>query len=224
MKPYPITEKRSSELAKIRDVKAESLRTLVNDLASAEPVISVEAFTLLLQKRSNEEQSQALSTFLVGMRRNADGRKINGEEMIEAISAGLKESKWTTAQLDAWAERAPFLARLLEAKVLKVVVKASYLYYNHPQHFHDLRIITDVLPVFDEDRTQIISYIIKNKLHMVISDTKENEDHTEIPIGIDDLHGLKREIDIALSKTTKLATDLSKQSKVPTRTYGDEDH
>jgi hypothetical protein len=219
MRSFPITKSREKGISSLCTIKIELLAALQRDFLSQRTyALSVEEIAVLLKNHLTRSEADAVSSFLLGMRRNADRYKSSGADVIGAVTVGLREAGWDEAQLQSWQERQTILAEIIDSPYLKIAAKASTLYYLHSKHIHSMRIITELRPIFDDDRATILSYIIKNQLHLVVSDKNEKEDHYEIPIGIDELQVLQSEIDNAIKKTEGLKNEIEKR-QLPLRVY-----
>jgi hypothetical protein len=211
LRPSP---RRNEELTKISSINPGVLQSLVDDMAS--PIafaLSAEEFGSKISSHVTGKESESLARFLIGARRLIDSQKTDVSDYFDAVTASFEAP--STEVFASWLQTIPYLKKIVESDFVKVAAKASELYYLHDKHLHEIRVVTDIRPVFSPDASMIISGIIKNVLILEISDRYEDEELLQVAIGVDEMRRLREQIDRAIAKTELLKDGFSLGSQPP---------
>lgn len=178
----------------------------------------------------NPNQQQALVRQCLGLRGLMTDADLNGVDVLQALSHGLKEATELLSdpgKADVWDNKvAPCIAELLESRLFRVATKSANLAYDYANLLRSARIITDVRPVFDDSVECIEGAVVSHVLRLKYTGL---DDETSVSIVLDaaDVERLQEECNRALSKG-KLAQEwLSKGKPIQchiTGTDGDDKH
>ena len=165
---------------------------------------------------SSEEIERAIETLMLLANLRADhGDSI--PDFIDNLVRSMERDRRKELHLEASAQ-AQFkknLTILLAVKNLIVASKAIYLRRDYEHTYCRTRILTDIRPIFEEDRTlPPVNALIVHTLQLVYhegSGTKE----IHIALDVENLSSLKVQIERAEEKTKSLKTLLAKV-KLPT--------
>jgi hypothetical protein len=220
MKPLSISDQRIKDFELFATLTAAQLLDAKQAVAGSNTyMMTVDELTERLKPALGQDAAQKLSTHVVSLSRIISDTDESVDEVIGALTEGLKRKGWDTGKFKADDGFFSILRELASDEKFKVAAKASDLYYQHSLHLHQLKIITDLRPVFDGERQEVVGMICKNVLHIQYADGLEKEQSTEITIGIDDLEKLVRDAKAAIEKS-KISEDLvTNKLKLPIRTY-----
>ncbi len=101
-------------------------------------------------------------------------------------------------------------------------VKMASLSYDLPSQIDDIKIITDLRPVFSQSRGEAISFIIMNNLQFVAKDKYGTKTHS-LSISVEDVRRLQKCCEQALLKVDSLSRTVVDSFKVPVYQPGEDD-
>jgi hypothetical protein len=136
-------------------------------------------------------------------RRNFD----DASSLLDSVSV---PPEWGEQQRQKWRECKPSFARLLSAKSIVLAAKATDLSFDVERFCVGARIITDIRPVFDEQRSSIVGSTIRQTLrleYMSIDGTV-----TSVSIGLDanDISRIRRACEEAMRKVSVVTETLQR--------------
>jgi hypothetical protein len=161
--PLEVGERSGRDLERICEIGPESIKAAVTTLASrTRPIISPNALRRALESTVGDDVARVLVRQLISLRLlNARrGRKI--DDIVEALTLGL-EKKWDKDENDKiskWLNIKSDFTDLLSSNHVLTTAKAFGLSYDFERILDSARIISDIRPVFNNDRTEIIGAII----------------------------------------------------------------
>lgn len=219
MPQISLSKKHLDELTAICNAGVDPLKLINGELEkSREVFLRLEDLSSFISKHLDEKTTASLVTELLSARRAADKYQMPVQEVLDLLEEQFVDKKWTNEELDRWRVVRPAFQTLAENEKIEIVVKASALYFGHVFHFHDFSIVTEMKPVFNESRQEIVGGIIENKLMLVYSDSDEKETSVEISITNRELKMLKELADRAIRQTDVLAAHLDKAG-LPSRIF-----
>lgn len=126
----------------------------------------------------------------------------NTERFLSLLSTAIEsgaEPDWKEKYFEIWQDNKQFLVPLLSLPNFRLTIKAQRLAYDHQNLLHDTFIITDIRPIFDDDRLDIIGSIINNTLTITYLENKETK-NLHLAVDVTDIEKLKNQCDRTLSK------------------------
>jgi hypothetical protein len=211
MPSISLTKKHLDQLKTLCGMGPEQLNLVLSELnKSKEIFIRLEELSSFINKYLEKESAAALATHLLSARRLADKYQFSVTEALVVLENELVTKKWDEEELKRWRAIKPAFQALAENEKIEIVAKASALFYTHSNHLHDFSIVTEMKPIFNESRRDIVGGIIENKLFLTYSDGGETESSLEISITYDELRRLREVADRAISKTDTLGARLEK--------------
>jgi hypothetical protein len=123
--------------------------------------------------------------------------------------------------VDAFVGLTGWLASLLGSKAVYGSAKALTLSYDTEKSLIDLRVITDVRPVFDDGRHEVLGATVLHALRVEYSEAGDPRS-LSIAAGAADLKKIKEAIEDALLKSDRMRLWLQKPNAVPSFERGEE--
>jgi hypothetical protein len=223
MPSISLNKRHLEELWSLCEMGPEPLKMVLAELAKSKEIfIELEELAFFLSKYLEKESAARLATHLLSIRRLADRYLISPDKALDVVEEELVEKGWDENKLRQWREIKPVLNSIASVEKIEVVTKASSLYYQRLYHIHDLSIVTEMKPIFNEIRDDVVAAIVENKFYLTYSDGGEEERNLVISISYDELRRLGMLAERAIAKTDALSGFLTK-SKLRVRVY-DKEH
>lgn len=192
------------DLAVIRDIGPEKLMFIVEKLSVLDPPPIhpsdlQDAINEILPDRLLEAHivvGQLIS--LYSIRRT---RGLSAQDVMDGISYGISTAKpgWDEEELSRWKAVESQLRDLLSLSSVWNVVKALELSYDYPNLFQNVKILTDIRPIYDEDASEIQGSIISYNLR-IYYDTLSGGNSLSIAMDEKDVRKLLKVCERALKK------------------------
>lgn len=195
-----LSPKNANELAALRDADLQSLKFALDELDKLKtPILSLKQILSVFSKALTPDTAQPIVRQIVQFCTFQRNQNLDPEEILNELKDALKEH-WTEEEVRKWEKRKHVLERIVRNKSISLSVKALDLSYDFQKLFISGRIVTDVRPVFDEVRDDIVGGITYHTLR--IDYTSDDGRHTvSFALDNDDLLQLKSACDNALRKT-----------------------
>jgi hypothetical protein len=174
------------------------------------------------------EAVQRVLTVLQNMQTSQKRMRLDTGEFLKSITDALADYTKKIEQperLKSWVESLPRIEavlRLLEPNhPLRIARKAQRLLQAHQNSMTDVRILTDLRPVFDDAGENVLESIV---VHSLLIEYFESHFPRKIEIGLDasDLAALRSVVERATRKAVALQ-DAMKDKKWPTKLDLDDD-
>jgi hypothetical protein len=215
------------DLERIREVPAERLRLLAEHIESQipPPLLPSDLETIVSDTvGSDKEVVESVVRQLVSLSSLRRQTKLSPEEVFSGLQYGINTSEhpWDKDQIERWRALEPELRLLLDSPRIAVVSKALDLSYNYANLLQDVRILTDIRPVFDTEATQIEGAVVSFTLRLRYDSRDDNHD-LSLAMNSGDVKELLDECTRALQKS-KVAVDVMNQkAQIRTIISGDDD-
>lgn len=192
------------DLCIIRDLRPEIIQAIVDKLSSLDPPPLRpsdlhQALNELLPNRSNEVNSIMRQLMcLYTIRRIHD---LSPKDLLEGLlhSITTSDTRWTDDEISRWKTLEPQLNSLFSLQNVWTIVKALDLAYDYTDLLQDVKILTDIRPVFNEDASDILGAIVSFILRLSL-DGREGRKSLSITIDEKDVENLKQICERALKK------------------------
>ncbi|WP_376985936.1 hypothetical protein [Bosea sp. R86505] len=165
------------------------------------------------------ELADPISTISLSLVRMMDEMGIDSRELVARIALGLPSDVFSAEQIDRFKVLFTSLISQFSLNKVKVLDKASDIYFSTNHHFHSFKILTNLKPIFSLDRSQIVNFIVTSQIHMIISDGIERDIEYIIDVGIDDLKKIGEHAESALKKVQVAEAQMSKLIERKVVTY-----
>ncbi|RWA59109.1 hypothetical protein [Mesorhizobium sp.] len=220
MAAYPIDEDRLSQIENAISTSVEQLQKVQRDFSKPNHSIStVSDLRKYLHSEFGLDNPKDLSGLILFMQGIHVRNSMDMDQVVTAIGESFGDWDLSDDFLKNWEIKKSIVAEIASSPIVKYVSKRAELFYRNHAHIHDLRIISEIRPVLDEDRKTISEFILFSKLHLTYSTPSENETYLELPIGLDELQRFQKEIEVALNKANVIQEELSKSVGRPTTPY-----
>ena len=192
------------DLSIIRDLGAETIQVIINKLSSLDPPPLRpsdlhQTLNEILPNRSNEVNSVMRQLMcLYTIRRMHD---LSAKDLLEGLlhSIATSEPCWTEDEISRWRALEPQLNNLFSLPNVSTIVKALDLAYDYTDLLQDVKILTDIRPVFNEDASGILGALVSFTLRLSL-DGREGRKSLSITVDEKDVEKLKQICDRALKK------------------------
>lgn len=158
---------------------------------------------LFSNENITKEDAEALATQVVALKRLAVRYSLTSHETLVALTNSLKASAHTERLHESWPARMPILEGMLEDPKILILAKATELYFDHCASLEDVRILTDLRPVFNETRSSVVGAVIFSTLKLDFK-VSEGSKSVEIVLDLEDLEKLEQQAVGAKTKTQAL--------------------
>lgn len=174
-----------------------SMLTQIADDVEAIPVtISREPIQQAIAKRTGVEKAETLYRVLFGLAAVHRRRFEDVSELLDAVTP----SEWDDKQRTNWQNCRPALQRLPMAEPVILATKALDLSYDVERACVGLRIVTDIRPVFDQNRNTIAGTTIRQTLRLEYTGVDGNTNSISVGLDADDVSRLKQLCEEAMQK------------------------
>lgn len=155
----------------------------------------------LLESIGLEDPARALDRLLFALasaQRRGQGAT---PDIFADVRQGLEvDHSWDRKLLEPWDERRPYLARMLLSSSVLSAAKAVHLSYDFARLYLASRVITDIRPVFDEAREQVVGAAITQTLRLDYISSDGTESTVSVAMDVIDLRQLQKACQKALDK------------------------
>ena len=214
------------DLSIIRDLGAETIQTIIDKLSSLypppfRPSDLHQALNNILPDRSNEVDSVMRQLmFLYNIRRV---RTLSVKDLLEGLLYDITtaDQRWTNEEITRWKALEPQLSNLFSLQNVSTIVKALNLAYDYADILQNVKILTDIRPVFKEDASDILGAIVSFTLRLYL-DGREGSKSLSIALDKEDVEKLKQICERALEKAKTAKSFMHKNNIQRTFIFGEE--
>jgi hypothetical protein len=146
--------------------------------------------------RASEATARALPGLATAIRKYA----VLPSDLLESVQSGLIAQGVGEPTLRLWHECRPIIERMLSTKVVSLYAKARDLAFDFERLYARARILTDIRPVYDDDRNTIIGGDITQTLRLDYFVAEGETKSITVALDILDLEQLKKCCGDALQK------------------------
>ncbi len=156
----------------------------------------------MLDVSENEEFSRALCAQLVSLATFRRVQKIDASELIDLLFSGMEKAEFSSEMMEWFENARQSFEGLLKCEAVKLPSKALHLSTDFQQLFAAANIVTDVRPVFDEDRKSVAGAIVVQTLRIRFVESGGTDVQKEMSLALDsdDIDKLIAELEKAKQK------------------------
>jgi hypothetical protein len=214
--PLRVSEMSARNLALIRDQSADRLSEVLAELLAAKmPIVSLRALRATFERALDKETARELTRQLIALGTYIRHSGSIPAEAVAGLTLGLKARGWSEAELNRWTAIAPQLEGLLSTNHIAILSKAMDISSDFEHIYDDARILTDIRPIFNETKSEIVSAIICQRLRLAYRDGTKEPIVLSIAMDRNDVEELKRACEEALEKMS-IAGGLVKKAGLET--------
>jgi len=218
--PLRISRQSELDLQTVSEQPPERLRDAYSRLAaSKDHIISPKAVRGILEQSLAPDVVSVLMRQLIGLRAYIDQYRASVPDAMAALSLGIEEKKWTEERYRNWNSISSIFEQFLSLDNIVTTAKALELSFDFEHTLTDVKILTDIRPVYSPDRDKIIGGIICNRLRFKYRD-EDGDKSISLAIDKDDIEQLQKMCAEARTKI-ELASNLLKSGGLPTFISGE---
>jgi hypothetical protein len=204
-----LSKAQADDIAVVCSLGSETLTRIVAAIQALPITIKREKIEAAIASQFDSEKVKPLTRILFGLsrvhRRNFDDDSVAG--LLESISI---PAEWDEVRRAKWVECQPALQRLLSLESVILATKAMDLSFDVERFCVGARIITDIRPVFDLPRNQVVGSTIRQTLRLEYMSVDGTVASMSIGLDADDINRLKKTCDEAIHKTDVAKETLEK--------------
>jgi hypothetical protein len=209
----------ASDLESLASLGNDALSALVDRLQAHEGCIFKPAeLRTMIDKAIAPPDAETVENVLMGLsalRRRSDA---SVEEILDGLSRGIAQYGWDAALQEGWDKIQPSLLLLLQQPSIVVTAKAVDLLYDYDHFFVGAKILSDLRPVFDDTKSQIVGATINHTLRMEFSDASGKQTDMSLVVNLDDIERLKKSCIDALKKGRTIESEIKEKWGIATLT------
>lgn len=163
-----ITETRSGNLKRICNLDLASLFTLskkLNEFPSS-VLYKKELNSIFVEEIHDSELANLLLHTIIGFASAARDKNLTADETIQLVKVSLEGAGWDKADLSKWNKISEAMKAILSSKPICNVVKVIDLTYDYEKLYERARVLTDIRPIFDDERSEISGALIAQSLSL----------------------------------------------------------
>jgi hypothetical protein len=189
------------DLIAMCQVGAAGLNRVAKALGDAQPTIKRSQLKQLISgSTSDANAADASARALPGLATAIRKFGISPPELLEGVQSGLG-SNVGDETLRLWHECRPIIERMLTTRVISLYAKARDLAFDFERLYARARILTDVRPVYDDERNIIVGADVTQTLRMDYFSAEDTVTKSiTIALDIPDIEQLKKCCEDAIRK------------------------
>ena len=165
-----------------------------------------------------------LARLLISLASYCRYHNVSSIEAVGAFDRGLRFADWSSIQRQLWTEKLrPVVARLLEVEGVHIIAKAMDLAFDYANLLSSAKIISDIRPVFDDKKGEIIGAIVSQVLRLEYQSAK-GRDSISIALDKSDVENLRDVCEQGLNKSAAIHRFMKEPRMVRTIDTGEEIH
>lgn len=162
----------------------------------------------IVSDASSVSDPETFCRTILSLRRFCDQNDIAPNEIVESIRKGLVSVEGGSSLLDKLKNSSDALKSIISSSALHNSYKLIDLIFENDLHVHKLRVISEIRPIFNFERTSLSGVIIMSNLKIDYSDKFENEKTFTVSLKREELELLRTEVERALKKLDVAERDL----------------
>ncbi|MRG72874.1 hypothetical protein GH722_13990 [Alphaproteobacteria bacterium HT1-32] len=219
-----IGQKQADELAQICSKGPQRLVALVEKLEnSTKPTIRLTKLRHVADEILGEADAAILFRHLLGLNAYKQREGSDVDSVIAALTEALQSENldWVDSDHSLWNECKDLIGSLLKSEKLSVAVKALHLGLDHNNLLVESKILTDIRPVFNEEKSHILGSIVTFTLMLEVSGRGEDVKF-DVALDLSDVESLKNSCQDAIEKSKVAQALMEKKCEVDSYISGEE--
>ncbi len=196
-----LSKSQTEDLAAICRLGVGRLNQLATAFEQIKPSISRRTLKNVIAQIVDDPQAvnaawRALPALAIAFRRF----NVTASNLLESVRQSLVDYGWKEEELRAWHECSPVLEKMLLSPAVVLPAKARELAFDFERIYTRARILTDIRPVFDDARNEIVGANVTQTLRLDY--TSRNDLSTSLSLALDmsDIEELRKCCEDALRK------------------------
>ena len=159
-----------------------------------------------------EEPMLMLAGLLMALNQMRVDRKLSPESLVVKINEAVvreADEEWKSEWLEKWKATLPSLSLLFQPNNLfSITGKTQELWLNRQTRVVDMKILTDLRPIYDEEATRTLALVLTNTLIVEVYDDASKEQRSiHLSLDQDDLATLRDELERTQKKNLAVSSD-----------------
>ncbi len=214
------------DLATLRDLRAETIQSIIDKLSSLDSAIKPSEIKRGLDDvlPDSPDKVSALMNLLMSLITLRRQRDLGVEEMLAGIQNGIRTSNaWSEDEISRWKKLEPQLLSFFSLATVETVVKAIDLSYDYSKLLQNMKILTDIRPIFNEDASTIQGSVVSYTLRIYFSTLEGKSESLSLALDEKDVKGLLKLCDRALKKAQTAKSFMQRSNIKGTFITGEEE-
>lgn len=217
-----ISDKQADDLELISQIAIEQLDEITKNLQSLDgSLVRPKDLTDVFNSVLDDETSQILTRHLINLSELKRDKQVSGEEVLEAVSFGLKKAGWSDDKLSKWEKINPRIQDLMSTDTICAAAKLINLSFDYSHILKNSTILTDIRPVWGNETSHVLGAIITQTLRI---NYRGKDGSNEISLALDesDIKMLMDSCTRALDKAEVLKNLLTDKCDIQSYVTGEE--
>jgi hypothetical protein len=196
-----LSKSQIGDITAICKLGAPGLNRVADALERMKPTLKrTELNRVLSEAAGSADASRALSRALPGMATAIRKLSLKPADLLQSFQAGLSVENIGDMPLQLWHECRPIFEKILSAPSISLYAKARDLAFDFERLYARARILTDIRPVYDDDRDDIVGANVTQTLRLDFHTSEEGTKSLTFALDIPDIEQLKKCCEDALRK------------------------
>lgn len=215
-----LNKSQADALASACNLGSDSLLRMAGVLESERAnLISPASLRQIIARETSDATARTVARFLIGLATLRRRSFATASELLDGVAEGLPTvHAWDEAGLARWRSCRPALEKLLESKLLVLTAKAVDLVFDFAEFCIGVRILTDVRPIFDDPKEEIIGAAIAQTLRLEYAGKNGEYNSISVALDLDDVQRLRTACEEALRKAEVAKRMVEEKWKINTIT------
>jgi hypothetical protein len=212
-----LSKSQAADLLKICSLGRGRLLDLATVLSNSDepPIISRAILRSRMTAAIPADYVEATSRLFFGLAIIARDNFTSQAEFLSGLDEAVSSLNWSAEDIARWNDARDALVAVLWARDLVLAAKAMDLIFDFEKFCLNTRIITDVRPVFDDQRIAIVGGIIMHTLRIEYRADDGRRKNISIELDSRDIERLTKSCTDAITKMNRAKELFSEQLKLP---------
>lgn len=209
-------------LKEIASLSPEVLNELESKLSAADigsnPQVIIES--IFVDVFGDVKQADVFERQIMGLAGLLRRLPYPTESSLSRIGDSCSERDWSEAERENWKSAIPSIARIVKSKIVDSTSKALLLHYDHDRLWVSATIISDIRPIFDDSREEVVAGVMSQTLKLAYNDKSGKEHDFSIVLDEQDISALKEACELALRKAKASKEAWTNKAGFPCLVFG----
>jgi hypothetical protein len=215
--PVWLSDSQLDDVRAVCDLGTDLLAALVGRVQEGPPTIRWNNIVTAIGEAVGPERAPSVRRLVFGLTTSARRRDITIKDVVDGVTDTLR-TKIGKIDFVKWLACRDLIEALLSAESVSLATKAADLANDVERTSIASRLLIDIRPVFNEDRTKIVGTILMHTLRMEYMTPEGEQRSVGVVMDIEDVRNLKNACDQAIKKAEVTRADADRvweQTLVP---------
>ena len=194
-----LARSQADDLATVCALGSAGIRRIASAIDAAQGTIKPGKIREIIAAQVGKDNAEAVKRVLFGITTASRRGSLSISELLDGLSQSLA-ARWDEANLEKWQACRPALEGLLASKSMVLATKAADLSSDFERICLAVRVLTDIRPVFDDQKREILGSTITQTLRMEYIAPDGDQQSISVALDMDDLAQLKTACEDAVRK------------------------